>query len=74
MCRSWGIQAGLREFGVHENRDVVLDIAWIGNESEIRQTVSESIRRGAELLIPVGTSASTVVKRHRTAVLLSNPS
>jgi putative tryptophan/tyrosine transport system substrate-binding protein len=59
---------GLREVGVIENRDVVLDIVWIGNESEIPQAVSELMQRGAKLLIPVGTSASTVVKRQVSTV------
>jgi putative tryptophan/tyrosine transport system substrate-binding protein len=59
---------GLREVGVVENRDVVLDIVWIGNESEIPQAVSELMQRGAKLLIPVGTSASTVVKRQVSTI------
>jgi len=55
---------GLQEVGLAENRDFVLDIVWIGSEAEIPQAVSQLMRRGAKLLIPVGTSASTVVKRH----------
>jgi putative tryptophan/tyrosine transport system substrate-binding protein len=54
---------GLREVGVIENRDVVLDIIWIGAEAELPQAVSDLVRRGAKLLIPVGTSASVAVKR-----------
>jgi ABC-type uncharacterized transport system substrate-binding protein len=54
---------GLREVGVIENRDVVLDIIWIGAEAELPQAVSELVRRGARLLIPAGTSASVAVKR-----------
>ena len=54
---------GLREVGVIENRDVVLDIVWIGAEAELPQAVSELVRRGAKLLIPAGTSASVAVKR-----------
>jgi hypothetical protein len=61
---------GLQKVGVVENRDVVLDIVWIGNESEIPQAVSELVRRGAKLLIPVGTSVSTVVKRQVAVVSL----
>ena len=59
---------GLRDVGVIENRDVVLDIVWIGNEPEIPQAVSELMQRGAKLLIPVGTSASTVVKRQVSTI------
>jgi ABC transporter substrate binding protein len=54
---------GLREVGVIENRDVVLDIIWIGAEAELPQAVSDLVRRGAKLLIPAGTSASIAVKR-----------
>jgi len=40
---------GLREVGVVDNRDVVLDLVWIGTEAELPQAVSELVRRGAEL-------------------------
>jgi len=59
---------GLLEVGVAENRDVVLDTVWIGNESEIPQAVSDLMQRGAKLIIPVGTSASTVVKRQVSTI------
>ena len=59
---------GLREVGVVENRHVVLDIVWIGNEPELPQAVSELVRRGAKLLIPVGTSASVAVKRQVSTI------
>ena len=59
---------GLREVGVIENRHVVLDIVWIGNESELPQAVSELLRRGAKLLVPVGTSASVAVKRQVSTI------
>src|SRR4029453_6381330 len=38
---------GLREVGVIEKRDVVLDIIWIGAEAELPQAVSDLVRRGA---------------------------
>ncbi|HEV2040647.1 MAG TPA: ABC transporter substrate binding protein, partial [Casimicrobiaceae bacterium] len=59
---------GLREVGVVENRHVVLDIVWIGNEPELPQAVSELVRRGAKLLIPAGTSASVAVKRQVSTI------
>ena len=59
---------GLREVGVVENRDVVLDIVWIGNEADMSQSVSDLIQRDAKLLIPCGTSAS-VAAMHRTATI-----
>jgi putative tryptophan/tyrosine transport system substrate-binding protein len=59
---------GLREVGVVENRHVVLDIAWVSREPEFPQAVSELVRRGAKLLIPVGTSASVAAKRQVTTI------
>jgi putative tryptophan/tyrosine transport system substrate-binding protein len=58
----------LREVGVVENRHVVLDIAWVSREPEFPQAVSELVRRGAKLLIPVGTSASVAAKRQVTTI------
>ena len=63
-----GFRRGLRDVGLVEDRDIVLDVVWISNEPEIPQAVSGLVERGAELLIPVGTSASTVVKRQVTKI------
>jgi putative ABC transport system substrate-binding protein len=55
---------GLREAGIVENRDVVLEVVWTSSDDlEVSQAVIKLLRRGAKLLIPVGTTASTVVKR-----------
>ena len=54
---------GLRDAGVVENRDVVLDVVWSSNELELSQAVVKLVQRGAQLLIPVGTTASMAVKR-----------
>jgi putative ABC transport system substrate-binding protein len=59
---------GLREVGVIENRHVVLDVVWVGTESEIPQAVRELMQRGARLLIPAGTSASVAVKRQVSTI------
>src|SRR6266496_1145403 len=59
---------GLRDVGVVENRHVVLDVIWIGSEPELPHAVSELVRRGAKLLIPVGTSASVAVKRQVSTI------
>src|SRR5947209_14922210 len=53
---------GLRQVGLIENRDIVLDIVWISGDPD--QAVTEAIQRGAELLIPSGSSASVAAKRH----------
>lgn len=55
---------GLREIGLVENRDVVLDVVWIGTEAETAQAVTALIDRGTKLLISAGTSASLAAKRH----------
>ena len=54
---------GLREAGVAENRDVVLDVVWTNSDLEVSQAVVKLVQRGAKLLIPVGTTASMVVRR-----------
>jgi putative ABC transport system substrate-binding protein len=54
---------GLRDVGVVEDRDIVLDIAWIGEETDIPRALAELMERGASLLIPCGTSASVAAKR-----------
>jgi putative tryptophan/tyrosine transport system substrate-binding protein len=54
---------GLRDAGVVENRDVVLDIAWIGGDAEIPRALMEVMERGAGLLITCGASASVAAKR-----------
>src|SRR6266699_2552730 len=57
---------GLRQVGLVENRDVVLDIVWITSDPE--QAVTELMRRGVEMVIPCGTSASLAAKRQATTI------
>src|SRR6201993_507163 len=59
---------GLREVGVVENRRVVLDFVWIRNEPELPQAVNELMHRGANLLIPCGTSASVAAKQQVSTI------
>jgi putative ABC transport system substrate-binding protein len=59
---------GLREAGLVENRDFVLDLIWINNEPELPEAVSELMRRGANLLVPCGTSASVAAKRQASTL------
>jgi putative ABC transport system substrate-binding protein len=47
---------GLRKVGLVENRDIVLDVVWVSGDPE--QAVIEVMQRGAELLVPCGSSAS----------------
>jgi putative tryptophan/tyrosine transport system substrate-binding protein len=52
---------GLRMTGLIENRDIVLDIIWAGRDPQ--QTVAELLQRGAQMLIPCGSSASVAAQR-----------
>ena len=54
---------GLREVGIIENRDVVLDIAWVNSELELSQAVTGLMQRGPKLLVTSGTSGSLEAKR-----------
>jgi ABC transporter substrate binding protein len=57
---------GLRQVGLIENRDIVLDVAWTtGNFNE---TVTEVLKRGADLLIPCGSSASVAARLQTTTI------
>ena len=57
---------GLRQVGLVENRDILLDVVWIGGDPD--ETVKQLIERGAELLIPCGSSASVAVKRQTSTI------
>jgi putative tryptophan/tyrosine transport system substrate-binding protein len=57
---------GLRQVGLVENQDVVLDVVWISGDPD--QAVTEVIHRGAELLVPCGSSASVATKRHALTI------
>src|SRR6266567_3216471 len=45
------LREGLRNVGLVENRDITLDVVWVGNEAEFPAAVSALIARGAKLLI-----------------------
>src|SRR6516225_1976063 len=64
-------QRGLRRVGLIENQDVVLDIVWAGDRPD--QAVSETLQRGAELLIPCGSSASVAAKRETSTIPILFP-
>ena len=57
---------GLRHVGLVENRDIVLDVAWTAGNPD--QTVGEVLKRGADILIPCGSSASVAAKLHTTTI------
>ena len=57
---------GLRQLDLVEGRDVQLDVAW--PSSNPYQTVSEVMRRGADLLITCGSSASVAAKEQVSTI------
>jgi putative ABC transport system substrate-binding protein len=59
-------QQGLHQVGLIENRDIVLDVVWMGDDPD--QGVSEVLRRGAGVLIPCGSSASVAAKRQTSTI------
>jgi putative ABC transport system substrate-binding protein len=59
-------QQGLRQVGLIENRDIVLDVVWAGNDPD--QAVKEVVRRGADMLIPCGSSASVAARRQTSTI------
>ena len=67
MMSRWSFRLGLRQIGLVENRDIVLDIVWT-QSGDPGQAVTEVIQRGAELLVPTGSSASVAAKRQTSTI------
>lgn len=62
-------RSGLRLAGLVEGRDMVLDIVWTsGSDADTDKAVVELIRRGAELLVPTGSTASVASRRHTSTI------
>ncbi len=61
-------QQGLREVGVIESRDVVLDIVWISREPDVSPAITGLLQRGVKLLIPVGSTSSVAAKRQTSTL------
>jgi putative tryptophan/tyrosine transport system substrate-binding protein len=57
---------GLRQAGLVEDRDIVLDVVWPKNDPN--EAVSEVLKRGADMLIPCGSSASVAAKRQTSTI------
>lgn len=58
---------GLRDIGLVENRDVLLDIVWVGR-GDPEAAVSDLIKRGARLLVPCGSSFSVAARRQTSTI------
>ena len=60
---------GLRQAGLTEGRDIVLDIVWTsGSDADTDKAVADLISRGAALLVPTGSTASVATKRHTSTI------
>jgi putative ABC transport system substrate-binding protein len=57
---------GLRQVGLIENRDIVLDLVWVSGNPD--QAVTEVMQRGAGILVPCGSSASVAAKRQASTL------
>jgi putative ABC transport system substrate-binding protein len=62
---------GLRKVGLIENQNIVLDVSWV--KSDAGQAVSEVLQRGAEVLIPCGSSASVAAQRQTSTIPIGVP-
>ncbi|MGC2076168.1 MAG: hypothetical protein WA728_09085 [Xanthobacteraceae bacterium] len=61
---------GVRDVGIVETQDVMLDVVWSSGDLEV--AVNELIQRGAELLVPCGLPRWLQVIRHRPFRLSSS--
>jgi putative ABC transport system substrate-binding protein len=62
-------RSGLRQAGLIEDRDIVLDIVWTsGSDADTDKAVAELMRRGAEVLVPTGSTSSVAAKRHTSTI------
>jgi putative ABC transport system substrate-binding protein len=57
---------GLRQLGLIEGRDILLDVVWISGDPN--QVVSEVLKRGTDLLITCGSSASVAAKGQASTI------
>jgi putative tryptophan/tyrosine transport system substrate-binding protein len=57
---------GLGKVGLIEDRDVVLDVVWI--TSKAQEEVAGLIQRGAQVLVPCGTTASVATKQATSTI------
>ena len=58
---------GLRDIGLVENRDFILDIVWVDG-ADPDAAVNELIQRGARLLVPCGSSFSVAARRQTSTI------
>jgi putative ABC transport system substrate-binding protein len=59
---------GVRDGGLLEQRDVILDLVWTQDGREYPQEVIELIQRGAAILATAGSSASSIAKQQTSTI------
>ncbi len=59
---------GLNKVGLIENRQVVVDVAWVDTEQGYSKALDEMRLRGCKLLVTAGTSASRAAKLHTSTI------
>ena len=59
---------GLRDAGLIENRQVIVDLAWVTKDDGYASAVSELVERGAKVLVSSGSSAAMAAKRHTSTI------
>jgi putative ABC transport system substrate-binding protein len=57
---------GLRKVGLIENQNIILDVAWVKNDAD--QAVNDVLQRGAQVLIPCGSTASAAAQRQTATI------
>jgi putative ABC transport system substrate-binding protein len=57
---------GLRKVGLIENQNIILDVAWVKDDPD--QAVGDVLQRGAQVLIPCGSTASAAARRQTSTV------
>jgi ABC-type uncharacterized transport system substrate-binding protein len=60
-------QKGVRDAGLLESHDVILDVVWTQNE-HYPEALTELIRRGAAILATAGSSASSAAKQQTSTI------
>jgi putative ABC transport system substrate-binding protein len=62
------LQTGIRDTDLVDDRDFVLDIVWVAEESEYPNSVGGVLAQGAKVLVAAGTSATVAAKRQTSTV------
>ena len=62
------LRNSLRDAGLIENRDIILEVIWVTNELDFPQAVSQLLQHGATILITAGSSASIAAQRHTSTI------